>query len=78
MANLFPPQRMAVQLDECLMAEFLSYWIMFGKPCALTFQAAKSSGLVGISFTVNNYQVKDFMEKAVSKTGGKLYNITKD
>ncbi|MCD7926666.1 MAG: hypothetical protein LUI85_19095 [Bacteroides sp.] len=78
MAGLFPPQRMAVQLDDSLMAEFLSYWIIYNKPCVLTIKPSdKSSGVVGICFTVDNNNTLEFMEKAVSKTGGKLWNLTK-
>lgn len=72
------PQRIIAQIDDSLIAEFISYWLMFDKPCPLTITPSdKSPGLVGIGFTVSDYKTMEFMERAVSKTGAKLWNMTK-
>ena len=77
--GLFPPQRMCAQLDDSLIAQFLSYWLMYNKPCELTFVPSKKSpSLVGICFTVRNddRDTLEFMVTASSKTGAKLHNLT--
>lgn len=75
MNHLFKPRRVAVRLEERLIAEFIYYWIMYEKPCKLTIQPAKTPGLVGISFTINNNNILEFKEKVVSKTGGVLFEL---
>ena len=81
MASLFPPQRMCAQIDDSLIAQFLGYWISYGKPCSLTIHASKKSpSLVGVCFTADpeDIDTMTFMEKAVSRTGAKSWNITKE
>lgn len=77
--DIFGPQRLAVQLDEARCVEFLSYWVRYDRPMSITFQEANPPGLVAVTFTVNpkDYKAMEFMERAVSKTGGRVWNITK-
>lgn len=77
--DIFGPRRIAVQLDEARCVEFLSYWVRYDKPVPVTFQEAKTPGLVAVTFTVDpeDYKAMEFMERAVSKTGGRMWNITK-
>ena len=68
-------------MDDSLIAQFLGYWVNYGKPCALTIiPSEKSPALIGVCFTVkdDDYNTQDFMKTAVAKTGAKLWNITKD
>lgn len=76
--DIFGPQRIAIQLDEARCVEFLSYWVRYDKPVDITFRAAKTSGLVAVVFTVDpqDYKAIEFMERATSKTGGKMWNLT--
>ena len=77
--SLFPPQRMCAQLDDTLIGQFLSYWIMYNKPCPLTITPSKKSpSLIGVCFTVRNddYESMEFMKTAVVKTGARLWNLT--
>lgn len=79
--GLFPLQRMCAQIDDSLIAQFLGYWLMCGKPCKLSIQPSeKNPTLVGIIFTVANddYATLEFMEKACSKTGARLWNLTEE
>lgn len=72
------PQRVVVQLNDCLMAAFLSVWLDYDNPCALTVTPSeKVSDLVGIGFTVDNERTLEFMGKVVKSTGGRLWNLTK-
>jgi hypothetical protein len=77
--SLFGPQRVAVQLEESTTLEFLSYWVQYDKPMPLTFQKAKTPGIVAVTFTIDpaDYTAMEFMERAVSKTGGRVWNLTK-
>lgn len=78
--DIFGPQRLAVQLDEARCVEFLSYWVRYDRPMPITFQEeAPPPGLVAVTFTVDpkDYKAMEFMERAVSKTGGRVWNITK-
>lgn len=77
--DIFGPQRIAVQLDEARCMEFLSYWVRYGMPMPVTYQKAKTPGLVAVTFTIDptDYNAMEFMERAVSKTGGRMWNITK-
>lgn len=75
------PQRMCAQLDDSLLAQFIGWWVHYGKPCPLTFRSSKKSPtLVGICFTVSpdDVDTMQFMNTAVSKTGAKLWNLTKE
>lgn len=77
--SLFPPQRMCVQLDDSLIAQFLSYWVIHGKPCKLSIvPSEKVPSLVGVCFTVRNddYRTMEFMKTACAKTGARLWNLT--
>ncbi len=76
--QLFGLQKVAVQLDETRMLEFLSYWDRYDMPLPITFRKAKTPGLVAVTFTINprDYRAMEFMQRAVEKTGGKLWNIT--
>lgn len=77
--SLFPPQRMCAQLDDSLIAQFISYWVMYNKPCILTITPSeKMPSLVGVCFTVRNddYQTLEFMKTACAKTGARLWNLT--
>ena len=79
--GLFPPQRMCAQVDESMLMQFISYWVMYNKPCKLTFVPSKQSpALTGICFTVRNddRETLEFMTTAVSKTGAKLWNLTEE
>lgn len=79
--GLFPPQRMCAQMDDTLVAQFLSYWFTCQKPCRLTIVPSKESErLVGICFTVKNddYKTLEFMKTAVAKTGARLWNLTEE
>ena len=79
--GLFPPQRMCAQIDDSLIAQFLSYWVMYNKPCKLTIvPSAKMPALVGVCFTVRNddYDTLEFMKTACAKTGAKLWNLTEE
>lgn len=81
MNSIISPQRMCAQLDEVNLAQFIGWWINYGKPCILTIHPSKKSPeLVGICFTVDpkDVEVMSFMEKAVSNTGAKLWNITNE
>ena len=72
------PQRVVVQLNDCLMAAFFSVWLDYDKPCILTVTpSGKAPGLVGIGFTVDNDKTLEFMSKVVKSTGGRLWNLTK-
>lgn len=72
------PQRVVVQLNDCLMAAFLSVWLDYDNPCALTVTPSeKVSDLVDIGFTVDNERTLEFMGKVVKSTGGRLWNLTK-
>ena len=54
-SGLFPPQRMCAQVDEDQLVQFISYWVMYNKPCVLKFiPSEKAPSLVGICFTVKN------------------------
>lgn len=77
--DIFGPQRLAVQLDEARCLEFLSYWVRYDKPVDITFRQANGPGLVAVVFTIDpkDCRAMEFMERAVSKTGGKIHNITK-
>ena len=77
--DIFGSQRIAVQLDEARCVEFLAYWVRYDKPVDITFRAAKDPGLIAVVFTVDptDYRAMEFMERAVSKTGGRIWNITK-
>lgn len=79
MGNLqIKPQRVVVQLNDCLMAAFFSVWLDYDKPCILTVTpSGKALGLVGIGFTVDNDKTLEFMSKVVKSTGGRLWNLTK-
>lgn len=79
MGNLqINPQRMVVQLNDCLLAAFFSVWLDYDKPCALTVTpSGKASDLVGIGFTVDNERTLEFMGKVVKSTGGRLWNLTR-
>ena len=65
MGNLqIKPQRVVVQLNDCLMAAFFSVWLDYDKPCILTVTpSGKALGLVGIGFTVDNDKTLEFMSK---------------
>lgn len=79
--SLFPPQRMCAQLDDSLIAQFLSYWVMYNKPCKLTIvPSEKSPSLIGVCFTVRNddYHTMEFMKTACAKTGARLWNLTEE
>lgn len=72
------PQRVVVQLNDCLIAAFLSKWLDYDKPCILTITPSeKVLDLVGIEFTVDNERTLEFMGKVVKSTGGRLWNLTK-
>lgn len=72
------PQRVVVQLNDCLMDAFLSVWLDYDNPCALTVTPSeKVSDLVDIGFTVDNERTLEFMGKVVKSTGGRLWNLTK-
>lgn len=77
--DIFGPRRIAVQLDETHSLEFLSYWVRYNKPVDITFRQAHTPGLVAVTFTIDpkNYNAMEFMERAVSKTGGKIHELTK-
>lgn len=77
--DIFGPQRVAVQLDEARCVEFLSYWVRYDKPVDITFRKANTPGLVAVIFTVDpkDWRTMEFMERAVSKTGGKTHILTK-
>ena len=77
---LFPPQRMCAQLDDSLIAQFIGYWVMYNKPCALSIVPGKTPSLVGICFTLRNddYQTMEFMKTACTKTGARLWNLTEE
>ena len=80
-SGLFPPQRMCAQVDEAQLMQFISYWVMYNKPCVLKFvPSEKAPSLVGICFTVTNddRETLEFMTTAVSKTGAKLWNLTEE
>ena len=79
MGNLqINPQRMVVQLNDCLLAAFFSVWLDYDKPCVLTVTpSGKASDLVGIGFTVDNEGTLEFMGKVVKSTGGRLWNLTR-
>ena len=80
MNRVFQPKRVCAQVDDSLIVQFLGYWVNFGKPCQLTIvPSEKQPGLVGICFTVrdDDYATLEFMEKAVSKTGARLWDLTK-
>lgn len=79
MGNLqIKPQRVVVQLNDCLMAAFFSVWLDYDKPCILTVTpSGKAPGLVGIGFTVDNDKTLEFMSKVAKSTGGRLWNLTK-
>lgn len=79
MGNLqINPQRMVVQLNDCLLAAFFSVWLDYEKPCVLTvIPSGKASDLVGIGFTVDNERTLEFMGKVVKSTGGRLWNLTR-
>lgn len=76
---LFGPQRVAVQIDESLTTEFLSYWVRYEMPVPITFRKAKTKGLAAVTFTVDpsDYRTMEFMQRAVSKTGGKIWRLDK-
>lgn len=79
--SLFPPQRMCAQLDDSLIGQFLSYWVMYNKPCPLTITPSKKSpSLIGVCFTVRNddYETLEFMQTACAKTGARLWNLTEE
>lgn len=81
MNRVFQPKRMCAQIDDSLIVQFLGYWVNYGKPCRLTIvPSEKMQGIVGICFTVrdDDYATLEFMEKAVSKTGAKLWDLTKN
>ena len=79
--SLFPPQRMCAQLDDVNLLQFLSYWVMFNKPCSLTLHRGKKSpSLVAVCFTLEHRDTdtKDFAETACAKTGARLWNLTEE
>ena len=47
--------------------------------CPSPFKKHPPPGLVAVTFTVDpkDYKAMEFMERAVSKTGGRIWNITK-
>ena len=63
--DIFGPQRIAVQLDEARCVEFLSYWVRYDRPVPITFQEAKTAGLVAVTFTVDP---KDYKRSMSLKT----------
>ncbi len=75
---LFGPQKVAVQLDESRTLEFMSYWVRYDMPVELLFRKAKTPGLVAVVFTIDptDYRAMEFMNMAVKKTEGKLWNLT--
>jgi hypothetical protein len=52
---------------------------MYDKPFPITFRKAKTPGLVAVTFTVDpsDLNAMECMERAVSKTEGKIWNLTK-
>lgn len=79
--SLFPPQRMCAQLDDVNLLQFISYWVMFNKPCELKIvPSEKSPSLVGVCFTLKDgdRETQEFAETACAKTGARLWNLTKE
>lgn len=73
-------RRMCAQIDHNSIMQFLSYWMIAGKPCDLLIKpSAKSHNLLGVIFTVQPYdrQTIDFMEQVKKGTGAKMWDITK-
>ena len=80
-SGLFPPQRMCAQVDEDQLVQFISYRVMYNKPCVLKFiPSEKAPTLVGSCCTVRNDDraTLEIMTTAVSNTGAKLWNLTEE
>lgn len=79
MGSLFKPQRMCAQLDESLIAQFIGYWVCYGKPCTLTIvPSEKSPTLVGIcaTFRYEDVEAQECFNMAAAKTGARVWNLT--
>ena len=66
-------QEYIVQIQDSLIAEFLYYWIQYGKPCLLLMRRPKTDGLTAIQLTTETPETYQFLETAIQYTGCKLW-----
>lgn len=67
------PINYIVGIEDSLLAEFLYWWIYYGKPCSFLVMGARTEGLTAIKLVVDSNETADFLLKVKSKTGCKLY-----
>lgn len=62
-----------IQIGNEYLNELLLVWLYYEQPCRLLFIKPKTEGLTAVKLTVASDEAAVFVQKAMERTGCKLY-----
>lgn len=73
--EVMEPEKLIIQIQDSLLAEFLYHWVQYDKPCSLLFQKPKTEGLVAIKLLVDTGEIANFVIETQQAIGYKIHYV---
>ena len=73
--EVMKPEKLIIQIQDSLLAEFLYHWVQYDKPCSLLFQKPKTEGLVAIKLLVDTGEIANFVIETQQAIGYKIHYV---